>query len=357
MLAQCPCFVGTGGEYADEGTLRHRLLANKLKQVERTHDDETQLAALLKELSDEDIEGVEWAENYIRVNAPMADYPLATEYHVNPVGSDFQPLFENGGTLDFACGPEIFDFKWRPRNYREQLAAYALGWMQETGRDFVSVRALFGATKTVSEYNFDLDSALAAFEHLLAPGEKKPKPCDYCSWCSKAFTCPALLGQAQAVAAGYSEEPAVKQWHPSKMVTGEEFAAALHIWRAILEPWGDSLEFHALEAAQKYGRTLPGFELKTRSGKQWVADATASFAALGLPQADFLACCEPRLNTSKKYPDKKGIVNTYAAFHGMKKAPAGREVLRKLGDLIKRGRDSVFLRAIKSTAEDEEGDE
>jgi hypothetical protein len=133
------------------------------------------------------------------------------------------------------------------------------------------------------------------------------------------------------------------------METPEELAFALHVWRTCLKKWGDSIEHHALEAVRKRGMTLPGFSLKTESGGSYIADVGAAFAALGIPQEEFLKACEPRMNTSKRYPDRAGLVDIYKTLHGIAKtAQAKRAVEEKLAGVMLDKAPKIYLKAAKA---------
>lgn len=339
MLAQCACFESSGSDFAELGTDRHAAL-----KAHFIGDD-----SLLDLLDEEDQAGVRWATDYIRANT-TASYPVIWERKLHWTRPDFS---EAEGTPDVVNGPEIFDFKWRYRNYEAQMADYAWAVMELGNFESVTVHLLFGANKRSEKLRFDRE----ACDRVIAPildGMAKPVPknCEYCGWCAKQFTCPANTGPALRVAEGYAEPnllDMVRNWHPSEMIAdAEQIALALTIWRRILKKWGDSVEYHAMEAATKQGLKLPGFELKEKRGKQFVADVQAAFAASGLSAEQFLSTCAVRLNTSKKYPDNKGLDTVFKeAFGEASTAAAKRSVEKKLGDLIQRTKASLQLVSTK----------
>lgn len=340
MLAQCPRFEGEASDFTDSGTARHKALARSLK-------DNDPLP--MQDIPEDEREGVEWAVEYIRLHAPMGDYQVAIEQRGSFIGPDFAEIT---GTPDIVCGPHIFDLKWRQRDYHSQMAAYAL--MNE--HDPVTVHVLFADVKRAQVYRFSKESAEAIVMPIIerAQSSQRPTACDYCGWCRNKLTCPAIVSKAVEVASGYSEDPRAKTWHPSEMQSADDLAMALWIWRKILKPWGKSLEFHALEAAEKRGLSLKGFELSTKSGKTYCSDVAQAFGLAGLPQDKFLQCCDLRLNTSKKYPDKKGVIDVYAEQIGIKKAPAKRELLRKLEPVLKQTKPSLSLRSVGDDDDDNE---
>lgn len=364
MLQQCPCFeAGDTSVYAEDGHNRHGALTAIVaraagmevpSKVEKPDE-------LIEGLDDESREGVEWAADYIRVHAPMSDFPLRIEHRVNPLDDNLDPLFENGGTPDFVCGSHVFDFKWRPRDYTAQMAAYALALFEE-GHEIVTAHVLYGQPKRAQRFSIDEPSARILVSGIIAESKEpnaQPRPCNYCGWCAKRLTCKPYTRTAKRVAEGYADEAIleqVKNWHPSQMQTAEEIALALTIARKLLGPWCKSVEFHAREMVLKQGIQLPGYELKEKAGKSHVTDVAKAHEALGLPVAELLSCCELRLNTSKTYKDRKGVIDVFAKVNELKTAPAKRAVKQKLSDLITTGKPTLALVAVGGEAEDNENE-
>ena len=352
MLAACPCWTpdeSRGIKDKDAGTQRHEYLRLLLTDP-----------AKAAEMRD-DVDGADTVDTfaeYVKVKAPTSDYPLRCEFHVDPqYAADFKPIFENGGTLDVSCGTELFDLKTRERDYYGQMCAYALAIFQEYGFDRVKVHLLFAATgkwKTYSVTEAEAEKEVLRIVLTVTDNNRKPTPCEYCGWCSQRLFC--QQSTVREIAVGYSDLEKVKTWHPSKMETADEIAISLWVARNVLKHWLASVEFHALEAAQKKGMSLPGFELTTKAGKQYVTSTAEAFALCGLPQSDFLSACEPRLNTSKTYPDKVGIIDLYAKVNGLKKAQAKRSLLEKLAPVLKQGKDSIYLKSAKGDDGDNDGD-
>lgn len=359
MLRKCSRFKSEGGEFADAGTRRHKALGSLLSfwsgTPKPTHEQyEAKRKELLLDFDDEEADGIAWAADYIAVKA-RSDFPLVIERKMQWLRPDFTCA---EGTPDYWTGPELFDFKWRPRDYSAQMADYCLAIMQEGNFDRVTVHILFGAMQRAQVVTFERAEAEAiVFDALESPAKRPdPVPNEYCGWCSDCIRCKPYLDLAQAVTKGYAEVPALKEWHPSKIETGEEFADALRAAR-LVKKWCASVEHHCKEAATKRGLSLPGFEQCVKKGKQYIADAARAFGLLGIAQEIFLKCVEVRLLKSPKYPDKLGIVNSYASMHGMKVAPAKRELLAKLEPVLKSTKDSVILKAVDQETEEEETEE
>jgi hypothetical protein len=352
MVSQCPLFTGDpdGNMDAVGGDRRHKALAKLLSAND---------PLLLQDLPDEDKESIEWAADYIKLKADMASYPLIVEQKRKWLRPDFS---EATGTPDVICGSDLFDLKTRRRDYTAQMADYSLSMFHENpGLEVVHVHLLYTAAQGVMRFDFTREDAEEVVQRALDKAKgTEPKPCDYCGWCALAYKCPALLKPADEVSKGYTADPRVQSWHPSQMQTGEELAYALWVWRTQLKKWGESIEHHAREAALKGGMTLAckvaEWTLKSKAGRTYVTDIPQAFTLAGLPQEDFLRCCDLRMETSKTYKDKHGIANKYAGLHGMKLAPAKRELLKKLEPVVKTTPETLSLVAVRAEATEDESE-
>lgn len=351
-LAQCPCFESGSSEYAEDGTERHHALSEHF-----AGDD-----SRLEMLDDDQVDAVRWAAEYIKVNAPMLDHRIDFEKKLkvqdDSLGFEDDDLANMVGTPDVVCGNHLFDLKWRERDYTAQMAAYV--WMicgQGETNGPIKVHLLFGANKRAEVFTIDWRSAADIVIPIAARArnpERTPVLCDYCNWCAVKLTCPALKVRVDAVVSARPDW-ALEGYDTVFMTDGPEMAKALRIARK-LKAWCEAVEWRAKELWTKEGVQIPGFELKERQARQYITDVTSAFNLSGLPQDKFLACCEPRLNTSKTYAEKLGIIDVYAEQTGIKKAPAKKEVMRKLESVLKRGNPTVSLVDTKSKSGEEESE-
>lgn len=344
-LRQCGMFEPSqrdGAEDKDAGTERHEVLADLLRQPGQA-------------IEHEDIESIEWAADYIRTHAPTSDHEMHIERKMALLDPEFDEVI--AGTPDAVCGGDLFDFKWRRRDYGPQMAAYALMAMEENGRQEMRVHVLYGQERRAEVYIITRHEAALLLAEIAAKVTPNPvaTPCDYCGWCARRLTCEPLLKMAQAVTAGYADLPEFKSWHPSQMETAEEISKALLIWRAVLKKWGESLEYHALEAVTKRGFALPSFDLKSKRGKTWCQDIQSAINVAGLTQEQFLPCCEVRLNSSKR-TGALGLIDQVAKVTVQPKAAVKRELTKKLTEAgaLKEGAPTQYLKTIKSIMEDDE---
>jgi hypothetical protein len=344
-LAECPCFESGSSDFADEGTQRHEAL--------KAHFEGNDL--LLNALPDEERDAVKWAADYIRLKS-HSEHPIIVERTLTATLPNFDEIT---GTPDAACYLDIFDLKWRERDYTTQMAAYAFLHLSEIGHEGpVTIHILFGAFHRVETLKVDMDSAVRTIMPIIERAtakDRQPAPCTYCGWCSARLTCKALNERAQAVAAG-REDWQLEQYHASAILDPVEMGKALALAKH-LSKWIDGVEHHAKEMAVKQGVTIPGWTLKTKAGKRSTFDMAGAFNATGLPSEQFLACCEIRLTTDKKNPSKVGLENLYAEQQGISKAAAARELKKKLEPFTRTPKETQYLAPEKPEPTDEKESE
>lgn len=349
MLAACPRWEpGVAGEAAEQGSLRHSALA---KHFAGEPD-------ALVELDDEQADAVKWAAQQIRILGACSDYTPVFEHTLTAPIDDFDDIT---GTPDCVVGLDIFDLKWRERDYTAQMAAYALlvlnqpYGMPQPVAETVRVHILYGAFRKIETLQFTLETARKIVVDIVnGAGRGEPTPCEYCSWCSRRIICEAYTKRVNAVVAG-REDWELGGYHTSEVKTSEEAGKMLRIAR-LLKGWITAAEFRAHTMATKEGIIPEGFKLKSRAGKRFITDAAGAFEALDISQADFLTACEVRLNTSKKYPDKAGVIDVFAKANGLKKGAAKKQVEEKLGPVTRSGAATLALVADKED-NSTEGDE
>lgn len=333
MLAECPKFEGAPSEATARGTLRHEALEVYLAGDEHAFDN----------LSEDEAENLEWAADYVKLKAPLLDHKPVVEAKLSGVLPNGMPI---EGTPDIVCGDHLFDLKWRPRDYRPQMACYSFMILDgravddAAGRE-ITAHVMYAQTQTVRVMKFDSYTAWETIKPIIAQATASfavATPCSFCGWCSKRLTCEALVQQVN-IALKSNPLWDLPQWHSSEMKTAKEMGLALKIART-LGDWCESVEFHAKDLAIKQGIVAEGFTLASRQGNRFVDDIGAAFQKANLPQEVFLKACNVR---------PRQLFDLYAEFHGLKKAHAEREVEKRLGETIKRKEPSVSLVAEKPT--------
>ena len=122
---------------------------------------------------------------------------LPLESREDALKTDADEPFIKPGTADLLCvdGGWSADFKsGQIRNYLEQQAAYALGFMLANWVEEWTVYLLYPDQETVVTLRFTLGGARKIVRHVLAKyhdPETLPTPNEYCGWCVKRWTCTA----------------------------------------------------------------------------------------------------------------------------------------------------------------------
>jgi hypothetical protein len=122
---------------------------------------------------------------------------LPLESREDALKTDAEEPFLKPGTADLLCveGGWSADFKsGQIRNYLEQQAAYALGFMLANWVEEWTVYLLYPDQETVITLRYTLESARKIVRDVLAKHhdpETLPTPNEYCGWCVKRWSCTA----------------------------------------------------------------------------------------------------------------------------------------------------------------------
>ena len=338
MLAQCPKFVGTGGDFAEEGTERHEWLKGYVA------------AKLLGEPFDidhEEAEAIQWAGDYIVLHAPYGEHSMHIEEKRQWMDGNFN---EREGTPDYICGNHLFDFKWRRRDYLAQMADYAQLVFNE-GFSECHVHILFGAEKKAETFTLTPGEAESIVGKILDAAEDpnaQPSACDYCGWCANRLKCSALLKPALGIVkhregATDEDRAAFESWltsgaHTSDIIDAKTMGVVLRVAR-IVSDFADAAEYQAKEMALKQGTVPEGFKLQEKKGNRFITSVTEAFSKSGIPQDEFLKLCDVKFS---------GLVEYNMQANDVSKVSSEKEMERKLGETVQRKPNTVSLVAVKN---------
>lgn len=259
-LAECACYEPNPnpGPAAERGSALDSLFRSRMIGM----PDQTEM---FYQPTEADLDAVEWAVVTVKALAGSNEV-ITREQDCRIV----IPGFESGGTADALIPDKLAhaDLKTgQKRNYREQMAAYALGLMEQHFASEWTAHLLFCDQKEVVTHRFTFEEARTIVGEVVAKFRdpaKRPMPCDYCGWCAKELTCEARLAIAErAVAAA---------------VPGFDFAAILadttKLGRflaacSVLDGFRKQAETVAKERLQ-VGAEIPGWKLVTRRGPEFV---------------------------------------------------------------------------------------
>lgn len=333
-LQACPCFESSedvGVSDKTDGTMRHNAMAAALRDEVNWGTD----------LDEEQREKVEWAVEFVRMRSSET---MLIEQRVSVVTDDFEIAFS--GTPDVRSGNNLFDLKWRQRNYWPQMAAYALAMIQEQGFKTVSAFVLFAERKHVEVMEFTEIYCHELIDGIIAKSsssERKPVACDYCGWCDRRLTCEALTFKVDQIANARSDINVIvldtfNDWlldgaHASKLEDADLAGHVLTIARQISN-WCDAVEYNCKQLAIKRGTVPTGYKLQARQGKREITSVTDAFAKVGMPQEVFLKLCELKLSP---------LVEKFSEINSVSKKQAERTIEERLGDIIQRNPGTVSL--------------
>ena len=144
------------------------------------------------DLPEEDAQAVRWAiDQCIRLNGG-AD-KLTTDEDKCKIHTEG---LEHRGTADGVAikGRWLIDLKsGQIYNYQAQMAAYALGLMQEHFAGEWTTHLLFCDQRQVVTHVWSYRTASELVAKVLANVGTAPTENEYCGWCSKSLTCPARV--------------------------------------------------------------------------------------------------------------------------------------------------------------------
>lgn len=294
----CPGFANdTDGdrEFADEG--------RRLHKAAETGDTAG--------LNDEQREQVEKCLSFVAPLLPDAERDLREQEIAVPIINRrgiVDRLIVKRGTA-YAID---WKFGWNPVDDAEvnnQGQAYALGILQGMP-DVERVVVLFVSPRCneisrgeytradVPRLETRIETILARRAEVFEQGrEELLNPTDeLCRYCGNRGTCPALYRKALVVAQNYSDTALEipPKFHPSTWTSPEEHSVGRRL-ALVLEKWVESVKAHNMAFVAEAGQTIPGFELKSKSGKREIRDILATWAALKdeLTVEEFLAACGP----------------------------------------------------------------
>jgi hypothetical protein len=144
------------------------------------------------DLTEEDADAVRWAINQCISLGGARDGLTTDEDRCRILTGGF----EHRGTADGVAvrGRWLVDLKsGQIYDYRAQMAAYALGLMQQHFEQDWTTHLLFCDQRQTVVHRWTYASASELVRTVLANVGTPPKENDYCGWCSKSLTCPARV--------------------------------------------------------------------------------------------------------------------------------------------------------------------
>lgn len=196
------------------------------------------------------------------------------------------PGIDHVGTEDMRV-PDIqlsIDLKsGQIRNYREQMAAYALGNMDDHFVQKWTCVLLFADQQAEVVHEFTYEEAKQIVDEVLADfnnPDKQATPCDYCCWCAKKNTCPALVRPIVESMEIVEQTSVTLEDLKNQLVSSPErlgkFLSAANVFKK--ELW-DFAKDHAKEMLSR-GESVPGWKISKAKGSEYFDVLAITEAAL-----------------------------------------------------------------------------
>lgn len=254
-LSACPQYEGssTPSPAAQRGTRIDAIFRERIEHgIEHgiEHDDEEAEIAI-------------WAVDYVRNRCGFEEvYSREVDCRV---GAEIDGL-DIVGTMDAVCPSMhlLFDLKTGEiRNYREQMAAYALACMDKYLATEWTAVLVFADQKEMREHRFRREEAEEIVRQIIeARTQENPAPtvCEYCSWCAKFAACQAVTASANLALGLVPDADRFQR----AIATPDGLAAFLNGAR-IIEEWSEMAKAEAKKRIMA-GETVPGWRIQSRAG-------------------------------------------------------------------------------------------
>ncbi len=270
-----------------------------------------------------ELDAVQWAVDTARALANGS--PLESDEEALKIWTLGMP-----GTGDLLCEELLWsaDLKsGQKRNYLEQQAAYALGYMERAFADEWTVYLLYCDLREVETLRFTRESAEAIVRNAIAKGVSGEPPTvnEYCGWCSNRFTCAPRRESLGLVEIG---EKALLESLPSELL--REFVTRA----GIVEEFADEAR-GILKSRLIQGEKVPGVTLTSKRGSRKVPERIVELKLGGLGVADVLAAYGPmseaklreiwqRKIPGKPFPEDSVLESPGSAYITIRKPKAGK---------------------------------
>lgn len=254
-LAVCPQYEGsaTPSAAAERGTRIDSIFRDQI-----AHGIEHGI-----EHDKDEVDVAQWAASYVWNRCGLEEvHTSEVDCRVGAIVEGFD-LF---GTMDAVCPSMhlLFDLKTGEiRNYREQMAAYALACMETYNATEWTAVIVFADQKEIREHRFRRDEAEQIVrETIAARTVENPQPvvCEYCSWCAKFASCEAVTASAN-LALGLV--PEADRFH--RAISTPDGLAAFLDGARIVEEWAEVARAEAKRRIMA-GETVPGWRIQSRAG-------------------------------------------------------------------------------------------
>ena len=265
-LAECPVFVGGDGysEFAQRGT----RIDNDIREIVSgkpvvASEDEGERAATT------------WGVQTLLNLAGGSPIETREEYLQMDI-----PGLSRTGTADALCVEKkwLADIKsGQIRNYREQMAAYALACMNAHWEFSWTTHVVYVDQRVVRSYEFTLEQAERIVQGVISAATSplaRPTPCQYCDWCANKDRCKALVVQSKHALADIdaTNGDTLTIIRERLLASPEQHADFVARFKWFAKEFGEPLT-DALKERLVAGEEVPGWKLTNPSPRRYVEPA------------------------------------------------------------------------------------
>lgn len=230
-----------------------------------------------REQAQDEIDAAKWAVNQlIRLSENRA--PVLVDEGKCRV---YVPVIEYTGTMDAVCPRQrwLSDLKsGQKHNYREQMAAYALGCMAEHLEQEWTAHLLFCDQREVISETFTFKQARDIVAAAAGNVGTAPVINDYCGWCAKSLTCPARVDAAGKTLTATASGVPVDQDEGFLAMLADPERLGLFLTRCrTFDDFREAAESKARELLAA-GNSVPGWRLQKPRVSEYVEENDVKLA-------------------------------------------------------------------------------
>lgn len=273
-LAECALFEGASGTSAaaERGTAVDLAIRNL---ISAEHD-----VAIVGE----DAGAITYGVEELKRLAKRSFVETREEYLAMAV-----PGLSKLGTADAVCKEQkwVADIKTgQVRNYREQLAAYALACMEDNFDTSWTAHVIYVDQKMIRSYDFSYEEAKQITQRTIdraTSADAKPTPSEYCSWCKHFNNCHAIVRQAESAIALIPEATgnSIEAIKDRILATPESLGSFIREWKLAEKEIAEPLLGH-LKTRLENGDEVAGWKLTSVSGRRFVEHDAIAKASQGI---------------------------------------------------------------------------
>lgn len=267
-LDECPLFVGKEGssEAAERGTRIDAIIRRVIEQGEDIP-------------ADEDYEAIAYGVNMLRELA--GDFPIETrESHLAMAVPGLSRL----GTADAICPSLrwVADVKTgQARDYRLQLAAYALACMDQFQQEEWTAHTIYLDKQTVRTERFTYEEATRLVGDLIAKSTDdwaSPRLCEYCDWCANKPNCTAIVTQSRLALETARSEQSIDDIRAEIYATDETLAEFVRRFKFLEKELAEPAIAELRSRVEQ--REVPGWKIVEMRGQETIlAEAVVATGA------------------------------------------------------------------------------